>query len=150
MKGKKSDPIFISQFIREAVQAGDETSPQMVERAKSIINQIDEELKGIEAKKIKRSKLLDVINSFEQSSIKDKTEEAKRLDFFKLQEPVICKEICQLLKKQISLPITYWKTFSNAIQYNYCIKQLLEINDVIRVNDQLKCGERFDDYMQFV
>lgn len=150
MKGKKSDPFFISQFIQESVQAGAETPEQIINRAKKIVNQIDVDIKNIEIEKIKRSKLLDVIASFEKP-IKDKTEDAKTLDFFKLRDPGRCKEICDLLKEHLSLPILSWTSFgSDIVQYNFCIKQLLEADIIARIDDKLICGERFNEYIKFV
>lgn len=150
MRGKKTDPIFVSQFIQESVQAGLETPEEIIERAKKIVEEIDEEIKAIETKKIKRSKLMDVIASFERP-VKDKTEDAKILEFFKLRDPQRCKEICDSLKEHLSLPALSWASFdSDAASYNYCIKQLLEVKIIMRVSDKLMRGERFDEYMKFV
>lgn len=151
MKGKRTDPIFISQFIQESVQKGAETPDQIMDRAKNIIGLIDEEIRGMEAKKITRSKLLDVISSFEKS-VKDKTEDAKMLGFFKIRDPMRCKEICELVKNFEYLPMTSWPFSSNddTTQYNFCIKQLLEARIIIRANYQLLRGERFGEYMTFI
>jgi tRNA U34 5-carboxymethylaminomethyl modifying enzyme MnmG/GidA len=97
MKGKKSDPGFISFFISECVQAGLETPAEIVARAKKQIADIDEEIKAVETAKITRSKLLDVISSFEKP-VKDKAEEAKLLAFFDLKYHDICKSICETVK----------------------------------------------------
>lgn len=145
MRGKKTDPGFISFFIQESVNAGAETPEEIVQRAKKAIAQIDEEIRAIERAKATRSKLLDVIASFEKP-VKDKTEDAKILGFFKLRDPQRCKEVCDLLKEHSSLPIASLVDAS----YNFCIKQLLEAKIIMRFEDQLAPGERFGEYMTFV
>lgn len=145
MRGKKTDPVFISQFIQESVQDGVTTTEEIIKRAKSRIEQIDAEIKSIEGMKIIRSKLLDVISSFEKAT-KDKTEEAKLLSFFNLQYPEKCKEICDMLKnsdESLSLKV------ENATTV-FCFKQLLEHKILSRKDYKLVRGERFDEYMNFV
>jgi hypothetical protein len=145
MKGKKTDPDFISFFIQESVNAGAETPEDIVQRAKKIVAQIDDEIKAIEHAKATRSKLLDVISSFEKP-VKDKTEDAKILGFFKLRDSQRCKEVCDLIKEHNSLPIASLVDAS----YNFCIKQLLEAKIIMRLDGQLMRGERFNEYMTFV
>ncbi len=154
MRGKKTDPVFISQFIQESVQNGVETPDQIVQRAKRMIEQIDEEIKAVESKKIIRSKLLDVIASFEKQA-KDKTEDAKLLPLFNVEYPDRCKEICELLLYYgNSIPIDSWATHAEQVNGNattkYCYKQLLERNVLARKKDVLVRGERFDEYVRHV
>lgn len=151
MRGKKTDPTFISQFISESVQNGMETPDQIVTHAKNLINQIDEEIKSIETKKATRSKLLDVIETFEKKA-KDTAKDSGLLSFFDLQYPTECKEICETLKYLASeMPIDSWKTMmSDGATVKFCLKQLLERKILFREGDILKRGERFDEYMTFV
>jgi hypothetical protein len=150
MRGKKTDSVFVSQFIVESIQQGMETPDQIVQHAKDQISQIDDEIRAVEAKKITRSKLLDVILNFEKPS-KDRADDAKILEFFKLKDPMRCKEICELMKVHLSLPVLSWRSFGDdAAQYNFCVKQLLEAKVIMRVSDQLMRGEQFDEYMKFV
>ncbi len=146
MRGKKTDPVFISQFIQESVRDGVTTTDEIIKRAKTRIEQIDAEIKSIEGLKIMRSKLLDVISSFEKPVSKDKTEEAKLLPFFNLQYPEKCKEICDVLRngaESISLKI------ENATTV-FCFKQLLEHKILARKDYSLIPGERFNEYITFV
>ena len=145
MRGKKSDPEFISKFILGCVEQGMETPEEIVAHAKETINQLDEELRKVDEKRAFRSKLLDVIASFEKP-VKDKTEDAKILGFFKLRDPQRCKEVCDLIKEHESLPTASLVDAS----YNFCIKQLLEAKIIVRHEDQLIRGERFNEYMTFV
>lgn len=148
MRGKKSDSAFIAQFITESVQKGMETPDQIVQRAKEEITQIDEEIKAIEAKKLRRSKLLDVILNFEKIA-KDKSEEARLLPFFSIQYPDKCKELCIILKDAKSLPVD-WATHGNGAVTTFCFKQMIERKIIERKESSLVPGERFDEYWKFV
>lgn len=153
MRGKKSDPEFISQFIQESVREGCETPEQIVKRAKSRIEQIDEEIRAMEAKKIVRSKLLDVINSFEKP-VRDKTEEAKLLPFFKFEYPNTCKFLCGIVKDSPldvnKLSLQPLGSGDSDPQMRFSIKQLLECKVFARVDNQIVCGELFDEYMKLL
>lgn len=152
MRGKKADPVFISQFIQESVQSGMETPDQIVQRAKNMIDQIDEEIRAIEIKKAIRSKLLDVIASFEKQT-KDKSEEAKLLPLFDLEYPHTCKFLCEIVQKG---PIVVGEKLQplgsgeTDPQMKFSIKQLLERKIFSRIGNNITRGERFDDYMKFV
>jgi hypothetical protein len=152
MRGKKSDPEFVSRFIQDAVRDGVETSSAIVDRAKKMMEQIDEEIRIIENKKVVRSKLLDVIASFEVP-VKDKTEDAKLLPFFDLKYPMICKEICDELYEAKAIPILSWMVgwkYERIAELNFCIKQLIEAKIITRIGDQMLFGERFEEYFSFV
>lgn len=152
MRGKKSDQVFVAEFISEAVQHGLETPAEMVQDAKKKIAQIDEEIKAIEAKKILRSKLLDVVLTFEKQ-MKETSEDAKLLPFFRLAYPSMCKFICDIAKKH---PIEIGSSFQlmgsgeRDPTARYSIKQLLECKVLQREGNHVTRGERFDEYMTFV
>lgn len=149
MRGKKSDSAFVAQFIAESIQEGIETPDQIVKRAKDMVACIDEEIRAIENKKIVRSKLLDVILTFEKQA-KDKSEEARLLPFFDIQYPDKCKEICIIIREAKSLP-TDWATHGtgNATTV-FCFKQMLERKIIERKSNMLIPGERFEEYWKFV
>lgn len=151
MRGKKTDPNFMSEFIRHCVaDLGMEKSEDIVLHAKSIIQEIDQEIKNVEKRKLMRSKLLDVVLNFEKP-VKDKSQEAKMLDFCKLKYPDTCKELCEHLKMEKLLPAISIRGFGqDAAIWNFCIKQLIEANIIDRVNNDLTCGNRFDEYVRFV
>lgn len=152
MRGKKSDSAFVAQFIDESIQQGMETPAQIVQHVKEQIAQIDAEIKAVEAKKLVRSKLLDVILNFEKLT-KDRSEDARLLPFFRLDYPRTCKFICERLKGH---PLTIGEknqllgSGETDPQIKYSIKQMLECKIVARVNDTLVRSDRFDEYMKFV
>ena len=149
MKGKKTDPAFVAKFISECAQEGRDTPEKIVSRAKQMIAGIDEEIRAIEAKKLLRSKLLDVIVTFEKPT-KDKTEDARLLSFFTLEYPEVCRYLCEVIKKQ-PIPADARKySTTNDPKNIFAVKQLLECKIIARSGDELVCGERFDEYMKFV
>ena len=147
MRGKKSDPEFVAKFIQECVQNGFETTEEITKFAKHLINQIDEDIKEIENKKVKRSKLLDVISSFEETK-RDKSRDAKLLPFFELKYPEACHYLCGLLKELSS--ISTHSSGEVLPDVRFSIKQMLEAKIIEREDDQIMPGERFDEYMTFV
>jgi len=152
MRGKKSDQAFVAEFIAEAVQHGIETPEEIIRDAKKKIEQIDHEIKAIEAKKILRSKLLDVILTFEKQ-VKSTSSEASLLPFFKLEYPRMCKFICDIAKKKpidIGEKLQAFGSGENDPTMRFSIKQLLECKVLTRVDNQVSRGERFDEYMSFV
>jgi hypothetical protein len=146
MRGKKSDPTFVAEFITESIQQGIETPDDIVKNAKKKLEQIDNEIRAIEGKKILRSKLLDVILTFEKQA-KNVSEDAKLLSFFDLQYQTECKRICDLIQ-EASVIETNKSTLTATDRF--CIKQLLERKIIARNNDSLIKGERFEEYMTFV
>jgi len=147
MKGKKTDSAFVAKFISECAQEGRDTPDKIVTFAKQMIADIDEEIRAIEAKKIMRSKLLDVVVIFEKP-VKDKTEDAKMLSFFKLENQTTCKFICDMVKLK-PLSTSDQKLDPDA---RFAIKQLLECKILNRdtITDHIVMGQRFDEYMKFV
>ena len=125
---------------------GAETPAEIVLRAKKQIEQIDENIKAVERAKVTRSKLLDVISSFEKP-VSNKSEDAKILSFFKIQYPLTCKAICNVINDRSALQLSDLKS---TAEHNYCIKQMIEAKIITRVADELIRGEKFDEYMKFI
>lgn len=65
MRGKSVDIDFISVFVEECVAADKATPKDIASEAKIRINNIDHEIRRIETLKTERSKLVDVVNSFD-------------------------------------------------------------------------------------
>lgn len=146
MRGKKTNPQFVSDYITACIQKGADSPEEIVDSAKIEITKIDLEIQRMEESKIYRSKLLDVIATLD-SSKEDKTQQAKLLPFFELKYPEICKKICDNLKDKPLSTEDMYKLSDNA---KYCIKQLLMHKIIIQSDLEIICGERFDEYMKFV
>lgn len=150
MRGKKSDAEFISEFIAECVRSGHDTPDEIVKRARQDINRIDDEIRRVEQLRITRSKLLDVISTFEKQTKPSKVEEAKLLSFFKIQQPQVCKYICDRLKTNVVSVEEVSKSKYSTTDVMFCIKQLLEHRVISKSGIHLLRGEKFEDYLKFV
>jgi hypothetical protein len=145
MRGKKADPEFVSSFISQCVGRGVLTPEEIVKEAKIELQKIDDQIRAVEAIKINRSKLLDVIATFDKP--KPKTEEVKLLSFFNLQYPQTCKLICQSVGNNYILE----GLFSvDPSELKFCHKQLMEAKIITKSGSDLIRGEKFDEYMQFI
>lgn len=147
MRGKKIDNEFISDFISKCVQSGIDTPDAIVQSAHDNIVNIDKAIKRMEEQKIIRSKLLDVIETFDKSKT-SKSSEAKVLSFFKIQHPHICQSICQRLKigpANIE-EVTGKYVVADVI---FCVKQLIEHKVISKSGSVLLRGDSFDEYMKF-
>jgi hypothetical protein len=147
MRGKKSDPEFVSGFITKCIRQGIAVPNDIVQAAKAEIKIIDDKIKETEMLKATRSKLLDVIATFDKPA--NKTEEAKLLPFFKLQYPQICRKICKHIV-DLSFNSVYSVIGLKDPEVLFCIKQLIEAKIIARVDDYLVRGDKFDEYLKFV
>lgn len=148
MRGRKSDSVFISDFIANCVQSGHDTAEAIVRQAKRNINSIDAEILRVEKLKAERAKLLDVIATFEKVNKPSRSEEARILSFFKIQQPKICKFICDCMKGGV-VAIEHLDGQYPTPDIMFCIKQLLEHKVITKSGSHLLRGEAFDDYLRF-
>jgi hypothetical protein len=150
MKGKKVDSPFIAEYIEQCIKAEYLRSEEIVQCAKEEIEKIDREIQKVEKLKIRRSKLLDVITTFQKPQKISKVEEAKLISFYQIQHPEICKFICDNLKKQ---PCTREYLVNSGYlinDVNFCIKQLTEHKVIAKVGDSFLRGHMFEEYVKFV
>jgi hypothetical protein len=147
MKGKKIDTDFINDFISTCLLNNKTSSEDIVLTAKQQIQNIDNKIKEAEDLKKIRSKILDVIYTFEKP---EKNTYNKILDLFKIQNPHIAKIILNKIKfKKINISDCQ----DSEYQYTdilFCIKQLLEHKVIEKDNDYYLAGELFSDYLSFV
>lgn len=151
MKGKKIDTEFLSAFITECIDNNKSSTDEIINEAKSRISSIDQKIKEVEALKVIRCKLLDVVINFEkENDASNKIRESKILSLFNIQNSNICKFICDSIKESsINIELLYGKNYSNK-DIIFCIKQLLEYKVICRNNNCLSRGELFDEYLKFV
>ncbi len=150
MRGRKTDSIFVSNFITNCVSLGKVTPEDILQEAKNQINIIDEKIKEVEKIKVNRAKLLDVIAAFDRPAKPNKSEEIKILNFFKLQRPEICKHICQILSKTSGVRLKDVCNLYSEGDVIFCIKQLIEHKIIVKKNDVLDKGDSFADYWKFI
>src|SRR5258708_26227469 len=150
MKGKKIDSEFLSTFIDRCVQQDRLKAEEMVQTAKYEIEKIDQKSMETEKLKIRRSKLLDVITTFQKPGKSSKTEEVRIISFFQIPYPHICRFICNQLKEcpRSKEQLVHHK-FS-IYDINICIKQLLEHKVITKTGKSFLRGDMFKDYLTFV
>jgi hypothetical protein len=149
LKGKKVDMEFVSQFISQCTKKNIDTPELIVERAKKLISRIDQQIIAVEKQKVKRSKLVDVISTFEKSIKVKKTEEIKTLSFFDIKDIVIAKYLCDAIKSQACDIAKLKHNFSN-LDVIFCIKQLLQHKVIAKTGNAIMPGEMFEQYLKFV
>lgn len=152
MRGKKVDTDFINQFIRECAEQDCVTIEDIVNRAKSSIEMIDQKIIEVEKLKVDRSKLLDVISSFENGS-RAEIPEAKLLSFYKIKNTNLCKYICDIITKRVitidQILMSSYMAMSDE-EVIFCLKQLLEHKIIAKMGDTFLRGDRFQEYTNFV
>lgn len=149
MKGKKSDPVFISEFMATCIAKGLTSKESIAEQALKEIEAIDYKIKEVELLKITRSKLLDVVNAVSEPK-KEAVPQKNILSFLNIHNPKVCKYICDILNKS-SLLISELKAKTDYNdEFMLCIKQLQENRIISRVGNSLVRGEMFFDYYNFI
>jgi hypothetical protein len=148
MRGKKSDVDFVSNFIIECAQNNKNSPDQILQEAKNKIDLIDFEIQKIEQLKIIRSKLLDVVNTFDNK--KQSKDGEKSLELFQIKNHHICKYICVILKSK-PVKVEEIKNSKYTTQdILFCIKQLIEYKVLSKTGNILLRGDKFEEYMKLV
>ncbi len=150
MRGRKIDSEFLSQFITDCISNNKTSTDDIISCAKIQIESIDNKIKEVEELRLKRSKLLDVVLTFEKTDNSRKVHESKILLFFKIQNSHICKFICDNMKESaIKLESLYNRGYSIQ-DIVFCVKQLIEHKVISKAGDYLLRGELFKEYLKFV
>lgn len=151
MKGKKIDSEFVTSFIENCVNNNILSTEQILQSAKSQINDIDAKIKEVESLKKTRSKLLDVVLTFEQKELAHpKLQDIKILKLFNVKDKNISKIICDKLKLG-PFEISTLTSISYPVNdVNFCIKQLLEYKIISKLGKHILCGSMYEDYVSNV
>lgn len=150
MRGKKVDSEFISHFITDCASGGKNSPEDIVKEAKIKIENIDSKIKETEKLKVIRSKLIDVVSTLEKTNKPSQDGEIKILSLFRIQNPHICKFICDKVKITTASVNSVVKSEYNSQDVLFAIKQLIEHKIILRVGDHLIKGESFVDYLNYV
>lgn len=150
MKGKRIDAEFITQFIEECIQKKYLTPEEIVIQAQSEINQIDQKILEVEQLKNRRSKLLDIISTFQKPAKISKNQDLKIISFLQIGNPHICKFICNQLAKQDCTKDQLFDTEFSIYDFNFCIKQLVEYRVITKIGDTFLRGDMFQEYLRIV
>lgn len=145
MKGKKIDNLFVNNFLSECILNNQTSIEDIVSVAQKQIHEIDEKLKESNNLKILRSKLLDVIYTFQKPNKKQNNFE-HILPLFKIHNPNVCKILLHQIKNDGCIISHYL----NNLDFVFALKQLVEYKVLSKKEDSFVPGEFFDDYLFFV
>jgi len=149
MRGKKIDSEFLCNFIIECTTKNITSTDAILNQARQQISEIDLKIKEVEELKHLRSKLLDIVVSFDKT-IKNKTNEAKIIKCFDIKNQNICRFICKSIKDE-GLDILELKKSKYDWQEILFNLKLLFINDVLYKSENLIYkNNSFEDYMRIV
>jgi hypothetical protein len=141
MKGKKLDNNFIANFIINCSKSNIISKEDILNKAREEIELIDFQLKKILEIKKRRSKLVDVVESFKIK--KDKTQDKLYLGFFGISNLNLAKMICD------SLPFLIGESFgedlTSKIGKELCDQKILKLQEINLVRD-----ENFEYFMEFL
>ena len=147
MKGKKADTNFIADFVSSSAKQGIITPIDIVKRAQSEIEAIDNQLKKINDLKKKRSKLIDVVMSFKYGT-KDNAEEKELLQFHQITNLSLAASLCK------SLPILDKVEFFTEVLGKdalFIVKQLCSLK-ILKIENLTKLvpAKRYNDFTSFL
>ncbi len=150
MRGKKIDSEFLSEYITKCIMSGKHSQEEIINEAKNEISNIDFKIKEVEKLKILRSKLLDVVCTFDKSKASHKNE-AKILKFFNIKKHEICKFICDIINKNtvVSCDKLYDNSYTKS-DVTFCIKQLVEYSILCKTDEYIFSGDMFNEYCEFL
>lgn len=150
MKGKKFDTQFLSSFMEKCIKKNIRTPAGMAIVAKNKISKIDKKIMEAEKLKVIRGKLLDVIERFDVP-VESKVD-TKMLEFARIQNPNICKWICDIIKDRPCCVSDLSQMRSRYLpeDLSFAIKQLRLHNVITSENNMFVRGEQFDQYMKFL
>jgi hypothetical protein len=153
MRGKKIDSDFFKSFISECVEKNKSSNEDILLEAKNKIKFIDEKIQEAEQLKSIRSKLINIVSTFEKKDITNKIIESKTLSFFEIKNINICSIICDILKTNaidINVLIENIKEKINIYDINFTIKQLIEHKIISKVGNCILKGDSFNEYVNFL
>lgn len=147
MKGKKIDSEFVTNFIEKCVSSNIFSTEEILHSAKSEISDIDNKIKEVENLKKIRSKLLDVVLTFENKTIPSKLQDYKILQLFNIKNKNICKFICDKIKDN---PIELDELLKQAYSINdinFTIKQLIEHKVICKTGKYILQADMYKPYV---
>lgn len=159
LRGKKIDTNFVAEFVSECVKLGKISEQEICEEAKQRMNEIDIQIKKVEELKKVRSKLFDVLISF-NSLNKNHTADILALDFHKVKH----REISSFIIKNISEESVIQNSMKDNIQnliaelnrsysnedVNLTVKQLAELEVLKITGKKVSLGKNGEDYKSFL
>ena len=151
MRGKKIDTSFVSEFVSNCVNENKTTAEEISAKAKSLIEEIDIKIREVEDLKKTRSKLCDVIISFDRSA-KNKSEDRLILDFHSIEDKKLSLEFISSMEKDnhVIFKFPEMGNFKDPQGMIFCIKQMLALKIIDRQEDIFMRAENYESYTDFL
>jgi hypothetical protein len=154
MRGKKIDTAFVAEFVTSCVKEGNVSSDTICARANEKIIEIDKQIKEVEGLKKLRSKLCDVLISFDTTEkVKDKSADRDILNFHSIDNKNLSLDIIVAMEKnnrEISYDFGALSEFDVLDTVIFCIKQMAKAKIVKILRDLLVPGDNYWDYKAFL
>lgn len=160
MRGKKIDTNFVADFVASCVKEGHVLSEAICTSANEKIAEIDKQIKEVEELRKLRSKLCDVIISFDTTDkVKDKSIDRDILTFHSINDKNLSLAIIVAMEKnnkEISYEFASLAEFSQPDAVIFTIKQMSKTK-IVRIlggghhgNNFLVPGDNYWDYKAFL
>lgn len=153
MKGKKADKDFVAEFIMNCAQKGLFDLDNILAAATKEVEEIDSTIRNIELLKKKRSKLLDVLDSFKKNN-KAPNAEKLILSFYQVKNLQLAKVICEALEAGQELSRLYDRRWDDACwnqhEVQLTVKELCEIKVLMNKDKVIASAPNFKAFQNFV
>lgn len=149
MRGKKVDINFVSDYISHCAKDNVVGTNAITEKVLEEISQIDAQIKAVEELKRRRSKLLDVITTLNKETKNKSGSEV--IEFFRLSSISVSANIINMMKGR-ALSLDTFEDYPEKEQDKIflAIKEMLKIGILVRSDDDIKAGDRFDEFWNFI
>lgn len=152
MRGKKIDIDFVAKFVTSCVAMSKCSEQEIIAEAKKDIKDIDKKIKEAEELKKHRSKLCDVISSFDDAK-KNNSKEKQVLDFYSIANKKLAKDITDLVAKKNPCNKHYMNVYfiHSVSEVKNIIKQLIKL-DILKKEgvNFLSLGKNYLDFKIFI
>lgn len=151
MRGKKIDTTFVAEFISSCVKEGKTSSEAIVASAKEKIEDIDKKIKGVEDLKKIRSKLCDILISFNEE--RDRSADRIILDFYTIENKLISIAIIEAMEqnnKELSYDFRKLAEFGKPDDVVFIIKQMSKLKILRQLAELLVPGDNYWSYQKFL
>ena len=152
MKGKKSDLLFVNEFIAGCISNNILNSEDIIKEATAQIDSIDFKIKEVENLKKLRPKLADVINALDKSDSKKESsaQDIMLLSLFKIPNPNIGHSICKKIKVSPIEMNDLKKISYDFSDTSFIVKHLLENKVLYKRGNYLLMILRYQRWLMII
>ncbi len=149
MKGKKTDKDFVAEFIMDCAKKGLFNLDNVLDMAQKEIEDIDNVIRNIVSLKIRRNKLLDVLDSLKKTN-KAPNADKLILSFYQVKNLQLARVICQDLETDKTLQCLYTLNHASQHDIHLTVKELCEIKVLMNKDKKIVPAPNFKAFQSFV